>query len=777
MTAVPALHRFIGARTVRKEDARLLTGKGQFTDDVVLPGMLHVAFARSPIARGKIKSIDIEAAKATPGVHAVFTGKDLLPLDYQLVAFIMVEPPLGPKVHPLAVDRVAHVGDPIALVVADSRYIAEDAASLIVAEYEEEAPVLSMAEARTAPPIHPDLPNNIASPMELPTSPELARILETAPHVFSTKITQGRVVVNTMEPRAVIFSKNGENEITIYLSCQSPYTAHRMLAMDMRYPEAAIRVIAKDVGGGFGLKSQPWREELATIAAGMLLNRPVKWAEDRLEHMTTANLCREQQMELTLAFDNDAKLMGGHVDYAINNGAYPHFGADCNFGAAWWMWPAYIMPAFSLNTCGIYTNTIGLGGFRGPWGVETLTREVLLDIAARGMGVDPIEIRKRNLVKRSDQPRQDPTSQFPVEDISPYECLENLLTKVEVPAFRAEQAAARKEGRYLGLGLATYIEPTAVPGLPGLSGDEAQLRVDPGTGKVWATLGTHSQGHGTQTSMAQIIADVVGVSIDDVIIFEDDSSRPVVGSGGHGSGQAVKGGAVCIQAAQLLVEKIKLVAGHLSNANPEDVTIENGQVRVAGAPEMTRTLRDIAKVCYDTPDRMPPGAPLGLEAKHRYAPPPVTWTSAAHAAIVEIDAETGFVKILRWVCSEDCGVMINPAIVEGQIAGGLAQAIGQVLLEEMHFDELGNPTDVTMKDYLMPTAFDVPDFEYTHIVTPTKQPGGFRGVGEGGAIIGPAVLMNAINDALVPFGTLALDLPVTPSKLLKLMEGGVKAAA
>jgi carbon-monoxide dehydrogenase large subunit len=299
----------------------------------------------------------------------------------------------------------------------------------------------------------------------------------------------------------------------------------------------------------------------------------------------------------------------------------------------------------------------------------------------------------------------------------------------------------------------------------------AHLRIEP-NGKVTAILTTHSQGHGTQTTMAQVIADHLGVPFEDVTIYEDESSRSGFGPGAAGSRQAVSGGGASIRAARILADKIRRIAGHVLNANPEDVEIEAGMIRVAGAPEMTRSLREIAEIAYNEPARLPPDEQMGLEAQYRYSAPPVTWTSAAHACIVEVDAETGFVTIRRWVCSEDCGVVINPAVVEGQIAGGLAQGIGEVLLEEMPFDAQGNPTAATFKDYLMPAISDIPEFEYTHIVTPSAAEGGFRGVGEGGAIIGPPTLVNAIADALKPFGDLPLDLPLTPAKLVAVMERG-----
>jgi aerobic carbon-monoxide dehydrogenase large subunit len=770
MNAIAAA-RFVGQRLPRKEDARLLTGRGTYVDDVVLPGMLHVAFARSPIARGAIKSIDLSPARSLPGVRAVFTADDLARFKIEMVSFFLITPPPGPKVYPLAKDRVAHVGDPVAMVVADSRYVAEDAAALVAVEYEAEDPVVTIADAKRGPRVHPDVESNVAQAMGMPIDPELEKIFTEATYVVSGVIKHQRIAQSPMETRGVVVSKQGD-ELTIYLSCQSPHVAARIIALNFGLPQSSIRVIAKDVGGGFGLKTQPWREEVAAIAAGLLLKRPVKWTEDRLESLTTSNLAREQEFMLKLAFDADARLIACYGDYALNNGAYPH-APDSNIAVMMFMWTPYRLPRFGFLATGWHTNTIGLGGYRGPWAIESLARETMLDIAARQIGIDPIELRRRNLLTAADQPHTT-TMGLTVEDATPLECLENLLKKINVAAFRAEQAAARMQGRYLGLGVAVYIEPTAASGFSVLASDVANLRIEP-TGKVTAILSTHSQGHGTQTTMAQVIADRLGVPFEDVSVFEDDSSRGGFGPGAAGSRQAVVGGGASIRAADILVDKIKRIAAHLNNANPQDVLIEDGMVKVAGVQEVTRTLREIAEIAYGEPARLPHGMEPGLEAQYRYAPPPMTFTSAAHACIVEVDAETGFVTITRWVASEDCGVMINPAIVEGQIAGGLAQGIGEVLLEEVGFDTQGNPTTVTFKDYLLPAAVDVPDFEYTHICTPSKSEGGFRGVGEGGAIIGPPTLVNAIADALAPFGARCLELPLTPSKILELIEAGRKA--
>ncbi|GFE87655.1 xanthine dehydrogenase [Steroidobacter agaridevorans] len=757
----------IGRRLPRKEDARLLTGRGTFVDDVVFPGMLHVAFVRSPIARGRIRSLDISTARDLPGVLAVLTATEIDRFNAKLLTFFFT-PPAEFPFPLLARDRVAHVGEPIAMVVAQDRYIAEDAASLVTVEYEEETPVVTIAEAMRAPPIHTGADSNVGAVIGVEQDEDLEAAMASAPYLLTRTVRHQRIAQSPMETRGVVASKQGD-ELLVHISCQSPHLVARYLSHALDQPHLSIRVIAKDVGGGFGFKNHPWREEMSVIVGCMLLGRPLKWIEDRWENLVAACQAREQEMTVRIGLDRDGKLLASHSDYSLNSGAFPQV-PDANVAVHMFMWAAYKMPQCGFYSRAWYSNTAGLGAYRGPWGMESLARETLLDVAARELGIDPVEIRRRNLITKADQPCTTPLG-IPLEDITPAECLEKLLEKFDVTAFRAEQAAARQEGRYLGLGIAAYIEPTGAAGsMAPMTGEFVQLRIEP-TGTVTALMSTHSQGHGTQSTMAQVIADQLGVAYEDVQVFEGDSSRGGFGPGAAGSRQGVIGGGACRRAAALLKEKVVRVAAHIFNVSAESIAIDNGIVHIAGAEKQARSLRQIAEIAYGEPSRLPPGMESGLEAQYRYDPPPVTYTSAAHACVVEVDVDTGFVKIRRWLSCEDCGTIINPAVVEGQIAGGLAQAIGAVLLEETGYDDRGNPLAVTYKDYLLPSIADVPDFEYLHACTPSQSEGGFRGVGEGGAIIGPPTLVNAIADALAPFGEVPLDLPLTPPKLLAVIEG------
>jgi carbon-monoxide dehydrogenase large subunit len=763
-----ATGRYIGQRVPRKEDTRLLTGRGVYVDDVGLPGMLQVAFHRSPIARGRIKAIDLSAARALPGVYAVMTADDLTGFKVDMLSFFLAQPVVPVPV--LADGRVTHVGDPVAMVIAQDRYIAEDAAGLIVVDYDEEDPVVTIRDAMTGALVHPDTESNVCAATGNEDGDEdLEAELAAAPHLVTLEFDHQRISQSPMETRGVVAAPQGNGELTVYLSCQGPQLNARWFAQAFNMPQTAIRVISKDVGGSFGLKGQPWREEVAVVLAARLLKRPLKWIEDRLENLTASNQARDQQIKLRTAFDNDGRLLASHAEYSLNNGAWPQ-GADSNIAVMMFLWGAHKLPKFDFHSRGWFTNTVGLAAYRGPWAIESLAREVLLDRAARKIGIDAVEIRRRNLVRRSDQPWTSPMG-LELTDISPAECLDVLVSKIDIPAFRVEQAEARKQGRYLGLGVATYIEPTAgSTGVAVLMSESAHIRIEP-TGSVTAVVSTHSQGHGTQTTMAQVIAERLGVSYDDVSVYEDDSSRGGYGSGAYGSRQAVAGGGACIRAADLLLDRVKRAAAHILGADPQDIQLREGVLHVLGDKPQTVSLRDLADIAYGDPDRMPDGD-AGLEVQYRYRPPPITMTSAAHACIVEVDADTGFVRIKRWVTSEDCGVLINPAVVEGQIAGGLAQAIGSVLMEEVSFDARGNPTAATYKDYMLPTIFDVPDFEYHHDASmPSQAEGGFRGVGEGGCIVGPPTLVNAIADALIPFGELELELPLTPARLLAHIEG------
>ena len=759
--------RFVGQRLPRKEDKRLLTGRGSYVADVSLPGMVELAFVRSQVARGKLRGIDIEAARAYPGVRAVLSAKDLDSLGAKCQILHGGMAP-APHVDLLARDNVRYVGEPIVMVIADSRYIAEDAAGLVFVDCTMEDPVITIDDARDGPPVHPDFPTNVADRNAPPENPALEAAFASAAHVVEATIRHQRQAHVPMETRGVVAARQGVDELLVHLACQSPHLSAHLLANTFNLPQANIRVIAKDVGGAFGLKVQPWREELCAVAAALLLNRPVKWIEDRMENLTSAGQAREQEIHCRLALDANARLLAADYDYACNIGAFPQ-GVDTNFLVEMFLPGPYHLPLYRCRNVNYYSNTVGQAAYRGPWAMESLARETMMELAARQIGITPEELRRRNLITAADQPFSMVTGAV-IDRVTPRECFEAILEKVDMATFRAEQAEARKAGRYLGIGFSVYIEPTTM-GFGVLSSEFAHIRVDP-TGAIIANMGTHSQGHGTATTMAQVIADELGVEYDRVTVHEDDSSRGAFGAGAGGSRQAVAGGGAAIKASALLAAKIKTIAGHMLNANPEMISMQGGRITVEGEPEVSTTLERIAATAYADPDRLPPGMEPGLEAQYRFRSPMFVFSNAAHACICEVDGETGITRVLRWIAAEDCGVMINPSIVEGQIAGGVVQAIGGVLSEEISYDAMGNPTAVTFKDYVIPSAHDVPQIEYIHLVTPSTSDGGFKGVGEGGAIVGPPAMVNAVADALAPFGGRCYDLPLTPSRLLAIIDGG-----
>jgi len=756
--------RFVGQRVQRKEDRRLLTGHGTYIDDIVLPGMLHAAFLRSPIARGRILKLDAEEARALPGVFAVLTAAEI-DATGAFYSNPATDPPDAP--YPatglLARGDVRFVGDPVALVLAESRALAEDGAALIDVEYAPETPVVGIDAAKTMRPVHPDHDSNLVGASADVFGDDLEEVFATAAHVVEDELRNCRQTQLPMEPRGLVARREGAGELTINLACQSTHLAAMHIAHALGLPLHEVRVLAKDVGGGFGLKVTQLRDEIAVVAAALLLDRPVKWIEDRLENLIASSQGRDERMRVRLAFDADHRLLAADVAHDVDVGAYPQSVASSGFLISLMFPGPYRLPRYRCVSNGWFTNTCGMGPYRGPWMMEMFGRETMMDVAARQMGVDPLELRRKNMISKAELPFQMITGAV-LDDISPRETFELVADALDLDAFRVEQAEARKRGRYLGVGIATAIEPTTMS-FGVWSSEVAHVRVEV-SGKITAMISTLSQGHGTATTMAQIVAERLGVPFEDVTIVEGDSSRTGFGSGAGGSRQAVAGGGAVMVAADRLKDKIRQIAAHAYNATPDTVRIENGNIFIEGDGSVRASMAEIAAMAYVTPDRLPPGMEMGLESQHRYRPPMMVFANATHACICEVDIETGIVSILRWIAGGDSGVLINPAIVEGQVAGGVVQGIAGVLFEQLPYDENGQPLAATLKDYLVPTALDVPVIEFRHMCTPSTNPGGFKGVGEGGAMISPPALVNAIADALAPFGRRWLDMPLTPDRIV-----------
>jgi carbon-monoxide dehydrogenase large subunit len=663
---------------------------------------------------------------------------------------------------------VKHVGDPIACVVAVDRYVAEDACDLIEVDYDIAQAVVDYRTAAddTDHVVHGDwgLQSNamVAAPFT-PMSPDLEEAFANAAHVVECDIEQNRYVCVPMEGRGANASWDaGNRELHLTLSGQSTHGARDYYARYLGIPESSITVEMRDVGGGFGQKMFVFREENATVLASRLLGRPVKWIEDRRENLIAAPHSRNEWARARLAIDENGIIQAIACEHKADVGAYPSCPAVINTA----LLPGpYKIPRLGFSTSMVWTNTMGKGAYRGPWMFETTVREMLIDYAAREIGMDPVELRRRNVLYGADMPFTSPGAQQFVE-ITPGETLDQAVEMLDYEAFRKEQEAARAEGRYLGVGFSVYVEPTTM-GAPTLHSEGATVRVE-NDGRVTAYMGTASHGQSVETTMAQIVADGLGVDYEDVTIIQGTSQGTPWGGGTGGSRTATLAGGAARRASEAVREKVLRIAAHRMEASPDDLEMASGVVSVKGTPAKSMTLKEVAAGIYGDPsDLIAAGIEPSVEATVRFQPTQFpTWSNATHVCVVEIDAQTWIPKVLRYIVSEDCGRMINPRIVEGQIFGGVVQGLGGVLLEDFVYDAEGNPLTTTFMDYLMPTTTEVPDIEVGHIETDsTTNPGGFKGMGEGGAIGSHAAVANAVADALAHLGVKLTRTPMGPNDI------------
>jgi carbon-monoxide dehydrogenase large subunit len=758
--------RLVGNRISRKEDPRLLTGRGRYVDDVVVPGMLHVAFARSDLARGRIVSVDPQAARAADGVIAVLTAADL---NAVLVGPMGATPMLsmgsvGPyKV--LADDEVRYVGDPFALVVATSRALAEDAIELLEVDIEPLTAVVDYATALDSRErVHPGADTNVAGAMPMPPDDELRGIFDSAPHVVRAEYVQNRYLAVPMETRGVVaWWQPQTGSFDVWISTQSPHDVRTVVSRITGVSENRIRVQMGDVGGGFGQKAYLTRDEQIVLLASYHLGQPLKWIEDRRENLLAATSSRAERCTVTVAADDDGRILGIAADHLDEVGAYPQAGSAAAMGAVIFTGP-YRIPKLAFESQSAFTNTCSRAPYRGPWQFETYFREQAVDRLARHLGVDPLELRRRNVLQRDELPYTLPLG-LPLFDVSPAETLDQAAAIIGYDAFRVWQREQLAAGRLVGIGIGLYIEPQSMIGP--YSTEPAHLRVQP-DGTVDVYLGSGSHGQGLETTTAQLVSEFLGVAYDDITVHQGDTNETpyAFGTGGSRSGPIL--GAAIQGAAQQLRSKVAQIAAHLLEAAPDDIDVVDGVARVRGTPTRSRTVAEIAHVAYLDLGNLPPGMEPGLEVLHRYKSDlPFVYSNACHVCTVEIDPHVGTVTLLRYVVSEDCGVMINPSVVEGQIAGGAVQGIGGALLEDFVYDEQGNPLTSTFMDYLLPTATDVPEIEYGHVETPASTPGHYKGVGEGGAIGAPAAVANAVNDALALVGAHLAIAPFTPDRVVE----------
>ncbi|MEQ8718407.1 MAG: xanthine dehydrogenase family protein molybdopterin-binding subunit [Acidimicrobiales bacterium] len=764
--------RYVGQSVARREHRPLVTGHGRYVDDVTVAGMAHAAFVRSDVARGTITAIDVEDAQAVPGVFAVYLAADLNTVCGPIHSTLMGPNAPMPPMRALAEGDVRFVGEPVAVVVAESRAVAEDAAEMVVVEVAALPAVVDPVAALTDTEnlVHPEKGTNVAQAMPDTGGPDVDAAFAGAAQVVTGRFAQSRGTNVPMEPRGLVASwEPGTGEFTAHVSSQNPHEYHAHFARVLGIDHHRVRVLTDQVGGGFGQKVFVSRDETCVAVAAKLLGRPVKWIEDRRENLIAANQARNEIVDLEVAVDDDGAMVAmkaRHVEdvgaYAINSHASAS-GSMSNFITG-----PYRIGHLGFSSTSAYTNTVGRAAYRGPWLMETTAREQMVDRVARAIGMDPLEFRRRNTVTAAEFPFSMPGG-VPIDRVSLTEVLDQAAEMMDYDGFRVRQAAALSEGRHLGLGISAYIEPSGIA-FGALATEQANIRID-AAGKVRIMMGSGDHGQNTATTMRQLVAEYLGCDIDDVTYSQHDTTATPHGSGTAGSRTAVIFGGAAIGASKRLREKVAEIAAHLLEASPDDIEIVGSEAFVAGTPSRSVGFAEIAAAAYLAPDRLPPGVEPGLEAVHRYRPPSLfTLSNSCHMCTVEVDAATGMVTFDRYVVSEDCGPMINPTVVEGQIVGGVVQGIGTALYENMAYDPDGNPLASTFLDYVLPGAAEMPEIEIGHIESPSASEGGFKGVGEGGTIGAIACVANAVNDAIAPLGAHIDRLPMGPSEVLAAID-------
>jgi carbon-monoxide dehydrogenase large subunit len=764
------------------EDRRLLTGKGAYVDDHRPPGLLHAAFLRSPHAHARIVRLDVSRARALPGVAALVAGEDLARWAKPMRARSKMPEYRTTSFPPLARGKVRFAGEAVAVAVAESRYVAEDGVDRIVADYEPLPPVpdAEAALAPGAPLLHEEVGSNLFLAREFSRG-EADAAVAAAHLVVRERFRFHRHTAVAMENRGCLaLYDEGTGQLTLWTSTQCPGLVRDALADLLDLPENRIRVVATDVGGGFGAKSSLYPEELTVCALARWLGRPVKWIGDRREDLLATSQAWDEIIEAELAVSADGTILGLRAEVIADVGAYSIYPWTAAIEAVQtisFLPGPYRVPHYRGRARGVATSKAPAGPYRGVGRpVSTFVMEGLMDRAARRLGMDPAEIRLRNYIRTEDFPYRSPSG-IVWDGVAITGAMERVREALDDAGTRAWQAQSRGDGRWIGVGFASYVELTgigsAIPVAPGAqiaTGTEAAtIRVDP-SGTVTAIFGVASHGQGLETSLAQVVADELGVRLEDVRVLHGDTALSPYGTGTYASRSAVLAGGAGILTARVIREKALRIAAHLLEADPGDLEVSEGRVRVRGSPGSGVSLKEIASAAYAGTRRLPRGVEPGLEATRFYDPYFGTASTATHAAVVEVDPETFQVRVLRYVVAEDCGRIINPLIVEGQVHGGVAQGIGAALLEEVVYDERGQLLTATLMDYLLPTATELPPIEVHHLETPSPTAlGGFRGMGEGGTIGAPAAIANAVTDALAPLGIEVSELPITPERLFRLV--------
>ena len=752
---------YIGRPLKRAEDRRLITGQGSYIDDLKLPGLAQLVFLRSPHAHARVKSLRVEAARRARGVIGVFTAKDLGPL--RQIPYLRLLPGMKPPLHPFLADGVVHaVGVPVAAVVAETTALAQDSAELIEVEYEA-LPAVADPEAALrpgAPLIHPELGTNQAFLFPMKAG-DVAAAFSQADYTVKVRLEHNRLAGAPMEPRGVLAQYDAHaDELTIWLTNQSPFLARAALAEALDFPEHRLRVIAPDVGGGFGVKGPVYPEDVIAATLARRLGRPVKWVSTRSEDLQTTLHGRGSVAEAEAAVTKDGVVTGLKVKIIFNMGAHllsqsvvpPMSHSGHLLGG-------YRIQNVELTSIGAYTNTGPTGPYRGsgrPEGNYLIER--VMDEAARVVGLDPIEIRRRNFIPPDAFPYRSAFGTF--YDSGEYaRALDRVLELADYAGLRREQAEGRMRGEIVGIGLSTYVESTGV-----LGWESGVVRVER-TGKVTAVTGSSPHGQGHETTFAQIIADHLGVAYEDVSVRHGDTLGAPQAIGTFGSRSVALGGSALAQAAVEIREKGRRLAARLLEARPEDIQPMQGSFQVVGVPERRVSWARVAEFAH-APIGLPPEETPGLEATVFFRQDRQAWSFGACIAVVRVDRDTGQLLLERVFAVDDCGNAINPLLVEGQIVGGLAQGIGQALLEHIVYGEDAQLLTGTFMDYAMPRADDMPEFVVDRTVTPTPlNPLGAKGIGEGGTCVAPPAIVSAVVDALAPYGIRHVDMPLTPEKI------------
>ena len=780
----------IGKSVPRKEDNRFITGKGRYTDDIKQVGQSHAYFVRSPHAHADVVSIDVEEALSAPGVIAVLTGADVtadglggLPCGWMIHSKDGSE--MKQPHHPVLADnRVHYLGEPVAMVIADTALEAKNAAELVVVDWAEKQAVVSVSEAQTAPAIYDDIPQNTCYEWALGDSDAVATAMEKAAHVTRIELTNNRLIPNAMEPRAALAEYNaGSDELTLHTTSQNPHLARLILTAFVQIaPEHKLRVIAPDVGGGFGSKIFVYSEETALAWAAKKLGLTIKWTAERSEAFLADAHGRDHVTTAELAMDETGQFLAFKVKTTANMGAYLSTFASSvpTYLYGTLLAGQYRTPAIYVEVDSVFTNTAPVDAYRGAGRPEaTYLVERIVTKAAIELGKDPAELRRQNFIRTDEFPYETPVAL--TYDIGDYEAsLDKALELSDYEGFAARKASAAARGKLRGIGLSCYIEacglaPSQVAGALGAGvglWESGEVRVNP-TGSVSVLTGSHSHGQGHETTFAQLVADKLGVPIDDVDVVHGDTGKLDFGLGTYGSRSLAVGGSALVNAADKVIEKGRKVAAHLLRTDPDNIEFEAPVYRMKNSNE-SKTFQEIAFAAYvnhDYPDDLEPG----LAEKAFYDPGNFTYPAGTHICEVEIDPDTGVTKIVQFVAVDDFGNLINPMIVEGQVHGGIAQGVGQALLEQAVYDDAGQLITGSYMDYCMPRADDLPNFTVGMTCTPcTHNPIGAKGCGEAGAIGSPPAIINAVLDAI---GETDMDMPATPERVWSMVKRANASAA